>query len=268
VSPLSDTHCHLYLNSFDADRPAVLERAWQRGLDRILLPGINLDTSHQAVALSEQHPGLYAAVGVHPNDAMVWDNSSLEGLRELAHHPKVVAIGEIGLDYYRHYATPDLQQHILRQQLALASEICKPVVLHNRAAQHDLIPILQEWHEQLVKTGNPLKERPGVFHSFDGSFDPVSLIKDCGFFIGISGPLTFEKNTAFQKTMAQLPLSALLLETDAPYLTPHPYRGRRNEPAHVELIAKKIASLTGLLYEEIVAATSSNANRLFGWSIV
>jgi TatD DNase family protein len=188
---LVDTHCHLNLDAFQEDLPEVLERAWENGIDRILIPGINVETSRAAVALAEQHPSLYAAVGVHPNDANSWNEDTQGVLRELAEHSKVVAVGEIGLDYYRDYAPRPLQQHILQQQLRLAAELCLPVVLHNRDALSDLWPALREWQRELEQSQNALASRPGVLHSYDGDLNTALEATGQNFFIGISGPVTF-----------------------------------------------------------------------------
>jgi TatD DNase family protein len=267
VGWLTDTHCHLNLNIFQEDLASILERAWERGLRRILVPGIDLPTSRSAVALAEQHPNLYAAVGIHPGDASTWDAHSLAGLRELAEHPKVVAIGEIGLDYYRDRSPRPLQRQVFRAQLELAGELGLPVVIHNRESTEDLWAELAAWRSELARAGAGLAQRPGVLHSFDGSAPFALQAISNGFFIGISGPVTYKNALERQTVVASLPLDHLLIETDAPYLTPHPYRGRRNEPAYVALVAEKIAALHDQTVDEIVQATWENAALLFGWGV-
>jgi TatD DNase family protein len=262
---LADTHCHLYFDVFKDDLADVLERAWQNGLTRILIPGIDLETSRQAVELSESHPYLLAAVGVHPNDALSWDDGTLKQLTDLAHHPKVVAIGEIGLDYYRDRAARDLQVQVFQSQLELARGLNLPVIIHNRQAEGDLWPILKVWQENLEIQNSPLAKRPGVFHSYNGDSHLAESAVQHNFLLGISGPVTFKNAPALQDLVTHLPLESLLLETDAPFLTPHPYRGRRNEPAHIAEIAAKIAALQQQPEDIIAEQTSQNADRLFQW---
>ncbi|RME87271.1 MAG: TatD family deoxyribonuclease [Anaerolineae bacterium] len=272
---LTDTHCHLDFNRFDPDRDEVLERAARAGLRRILVPGIHLDSSRAALALAESHPMLYAAVGVHPNDALTWDEGTAEALRRLARHERVKAIGEIGLDYYRQRAPREVQQRVLREQLALAAEFGLPVVLHMREVAdareedgpcaRDLMSILREWVNGLRSKGDPLAQRPGVLHSFSGSLETAREAIRLGFYIGVTGPVTFKNAQRRQQIVAQLPPERLLVETDAPFLAPHPYRGRRNEPSFVRWIVDKIAQLHFEDQERVAAITTANAERLFSW---
>lgn len=265
MAAFSDTHCHLYFNSFENDLAAVLQRAKDVGISRILIPGTDLASSRQAVALAEQHSGLYAAVGVHPNDATTWNGETLANLADLARHPRVLAIGEIGLDYYRDFAVPELQRSILEQQLELATRLSKPVVIHSRAALPDLLPRIQEWYAALIRAGSPLAQRPGVFHAFDGTLETARQIIQMNFLIGVGGPITYPNARDRRELVAELPLSSLLLETDAPYLAPQQQRGRRNEPAFIPFIAEKIAELHSLPVNEIAQTTQNNANRLLAW---
>jgi TatD DNase family protein len=182
---LVDTHCHLNLDAFQDDLQAVLDRASEQGIQRILVPGIDIETSRTAIALAEQHSNIFAAVGVHPNDALSWNHESYEILKELAEHSKVVAVGEIGLDYYRDHAPRSLQQDILQQQLRLASECSLPVVLHNRAALHDLCPAIYAWQNALEQNGSPLAKRPGVLHSYDGDLE-TALRQPVSIFLSVS----------------------------------------------------------------------------------
>jgi TatD DNase family protein len=263
---LSDTHCHLNLKTaFQEDLESVVARGWEAGLDRILVPGIDLETSSQAVQLAESDERIYAAVGIHPNDALKWDSSTLQALITLANHPKVVAIGEIGLDFYRDHAPRDLQIEILKKQLDISACLHLPVVLHNREAMQELWTILAEWHSGLKATGNPIHTRPGVFHAFSDDLATAKKLAEKSFFIGIGGPVTFTNALERQKTVSDLPLRAILLETDAPYLAPHPHRGRRNEPAFLALVAQKIAELHRVPVSQVAEITSNNANRLFNW---
>jgi TatD DNase family protein len=260
-----DSHCHLFFNSFIDDLDQVLQRAWDGGITRILMPGIDLETSRQVIALSEKHPNLFAAVGVHPNDALVWQKDSLVELKDLAGHPKVVAIGEIGLDYYRNNTPHALQVEVLAAQLELAARLGKPVVVHNRQAFTDLWPLLKDWQFALEESGNPLGQAPGVLHSFEGTQEMALQATRRHFYIGIGGPVTFRNAAERQEVAREIALEHILIETDAPFLTPHPHRGQRNEPSYVIFIAEKIAQLRAQSLPVVAEATTQNANRLFAW---
>jgi TatD DNase family protein len=268
---LSDTHCHLDFDAFDDDREATLDRAKRVGVNRILVPGIDLVSSRSAVSLAEAYLEVYAAVGVHPNDALKFDENTLTELRHLVfqgdagRHPKIVAIGEIGLDYYRDRAPHQLQHKLFQYQLELAAELELPVVIHNRQASADILEIITAWQAGLQKNGSPLAERPGVLHSFSGDLEIARRATEHNFYIGITGPVTFKNARELQEVVASAPLERLLIETDAPFLTPHPHRGQRNEPAHVHLVAEAIASLKSTTISVVSAQTSENARRLFNW---
>jgi len=265
VYRLTDTHCHLNLNTFQDDLTDVIVRAREAGVTRILVPGIDLPTSRLAVELAGSYPEVYAAVGVHPTDADQWTETTFAQLSELAAHPKVLAIGEIGLDYYHDRTTHAQQKMVLLEQLRLASELRLPVVLHNRDSFDDLWKIIRNWLEEGRNGLGGINERPGVFHSFEGSLDQAKTVAQHGFCLGISGPVTY-KNAQERRSLATgLPLEQLLLETDAPFLAPQRYRGKRNEPAYTMEIAKRIAELRGLAIEEITGALADNAARLFAW---
>ena len=262
---LTDTHCHLDFDRFAEDREAVVERASETGLVRLLNPAIDPATARQAIRLAERFPMVYAAVGLHPNSALAWTGAMQGELRELAGHPKVVAIGEIGLDYYWDDAPPEVQQRVFKHQLDLAAALSLPVVIHNRNATQDVLAFLLEWQAGLAAAENPLAERPGVMHSFSADEAAARRAIGANFYIGITGPVTFKNAPELQALVRALPLERLLIETDAPYLTPHPFRGKRNEPARVRLVAEKIAELRGLPVEEVIAVTGENAGRLFAW---
>ena len=271
--PLTDTHCHLDLDTFDSDRQAVLERAIQAGVERILIPGLSLTSSLSAVKLAESHPMLVAAIGVHPTEASGVEPSTLNELRALSRHPKVKAIGEIGLDYRWDAAPRVHQQKVLKEQLALAAELQLPVVIHFREkggasggdCASDLMKIMEEWGTGLRLEKSPLAERPGVLHSFSGTLETARAAMRLGFYLGVTGPVTFENGRRRQDLIAALPLDRILLETDAPFQAPHPHRGKRNEPAYVRLIADKIALVHSCTTDQVAAATSQNAQRLFAW---
>jgi len=265
VSPFADTHCHLDFRAFESDRQAVIDDASANGISKILNPGINVDSSRAAVGIADAYPAVYAAVGVHPNDAKSWNFTALSSLKKLAQHPKVRAIGEIGLDYYRDYSPHELQKEIFQAQLDLAAELPLPIVIHNRNADVDMFQILSEWQAELVRTQNPLADRPGVLHSFSSDLEKAMRAVSWNFYIGITGPVTFKKAQALQDIVREIPVESLLIETDAPFLTPHPYRGKRNEPSHVRFIAGKIAEIKEITIEEVGQSTSENAERLFQW---
>jgi TatD DNase family protein len=263
---LIDTHCHLDFDHFDSDREEVIQRALQAGVTHIVVPGIDLPASRRAVALAERYPPVYAAVGIHPNDIPP-DTGSLDSLiqqlRGLAQHPKVVAIGEIGLDYYRDRTPADLQHLWLGRQLALATELHLPVILHNREASEDILDLLSEWVSQSLPP--ELQGRAGVLHSFSGTWEDAHSALEMGFFIGFTGPITYKAADRLRHVAASVPLDHILLETDAPFLSPHPYRGERNEPAYVCYVAQKLAEIRDLEVQAVASQTTSNAKVLFGW---
>ncbi len=272
MSSLSDTHCHLDFQVFDNDRRAILDRALDAGVGRILNPGIDLETSRMAVELASEYVEVFAAVGVHPNEASSLGPDTLGQLRELARNKKVVAIGEIGLDYYRERAPHGLQKAVFRQQLDLAEELGLPVVIHTRDASKETpeatraaLDLLSEWQRKLSDRAGNLANRPGVLHSFAGGVPFAKEAVELNFLIGITGPVTFPKAVDTQALVAAIGLKNILVETDAPFLTPIPFRGKRNEPGYVRFVAKKISEILNLSYEEVLIITSRNADRLFEW---
>ena len=280
---LTDTHCHLDLEKFDPDRGEVLLRAWETGLTHILVPGLDLQSSKRVVSFAHEHNGVFAAIGVHPNESLTWDANTRDELKRLfflsgrdpnvAGSQKIVAIGEIGLDYYWNDAPHDLQQDVLREQLGLAMELNLPVILHLREqadtvdgpCSRDMLDILGEWVRTLQISQSPLAKSPGVLHSFSGSLETALQVIKLNFHIGITGPVTYKNADARREVVKSLPLERLLIETDAPFLAPVPKRGLRNEPAFVRHIADKIAEIHNKYPEEIAAQTSANAARLFSW---
>lgn len=252
---LIDSHCHLMFNVFDEDRHDVLSRAKEAGIAAFINPGITIDDSREIVAAAEAIPKLYAAVGIHPNDATTFDTLSLDDLRELAAHPKVVAIGEIGLDYYWDKAPRLLQRDVFEQQLDLAKTLDKPVIIHQRESAMDTMAVLREW------AATP---HPGlVLHSFSGDLAMAEEAIELGFYIGISGPVTFKNARGLPEIVAALPPERLLVETDAPFLAPHPFRGKRNEPARVKIIAERMADLQQLPFDIMCDHLCRNTIALF-----
>jgi TatD DNase family protein len=260
-----DTHCHLDFDTFENDRQTVLERAQDSGIVKILNPGIDIVSSREAVSLAEKHAAVYAAVGIHPNDALSWNTNSVRELEELAKHPKVVAMGEIGLDYYRERAPHELQQKIFIQQLTLAAELELPVVIHNREATADILRILVDWRSELSRSQPDLAQNPGVLHSYSGDLLSADIAISLGFKIGFTGPITYKNADGLRQVAASLPLESILIETDAPFLTPQPKRGSRNEPSYVKYVAEKLAELHNLDLETTAQATYANAEKLLKW---
>ena len=295
---LTDTHCHLDLDKFDTDRDAVLQRALDAHIERILIPALDLKSSHAAIRLAQAHRNIFAAVGFHPTDLEGWTDSSINDLRALILESsgspltqeqvsprrhgdapvlqnKIVAIGEIGLDYYwvKEPEKRAFQHEALRQQLQLARQVNKPVVIHMREendawfgqASVDLLRILSEWHGRLKTESHPLVDRPGVLHSFNGNLETAQQAISMNFYIGVTGPVTYKNAEEKRQIIRQIPLTHLLIETDAPFLTPVPHRGKRNEPAFVAHIADKIAEIHMTTREQVAEITTANAARLFGW---
>jgi TatD DNase family protein len=262
-APLADTHCHLTLPHFDPDLQQVLTRAKEEGVYRILVPGLDLASSRRAVELAQRYPEIYAAVGIHPHNAKDWNHSTKGELRELAQSPKVVAIGEIGLDYYRDLSPREKQRSVFQDQLNLAREMELPVVIHNRNAIDDLMDCIGPWSTSLPAS---LRSGSGVLHANSADLENTRKVLEVGFYIGIAGPITYQKAEVLRRVTAELPLKRVLLETDAPYLTPHPKRGKRNEPSYVQLIAQQCATLFEVSVNTISATTSQNATNLFNWN--
>lgn len=257
---LVDTHCHLNFDSYDDDRQAVIAQAHEAGVTRILIPAVDLHTSEEAIALAEAHEGIFAAVGVHPNSTEGFDDSALARLRALAGHPKVVAIGEIGLDYYWDKSQKSSQHAAFAAQLRLAQELSLPVIIHDRDAHEDTLAHLEAWAQGLPAS---LQGRAGVLHSVSAPLAIAERALACGFYLGFTGPLTFKKADELRHVASKTPLERILIETDAPYLTPEPYRGKRNAPAYVAFVNDRLAAIKGMTTDAMAHATTQNALRLF-----
>jgi TatD DNase family protein len=260
---LVDSHCHLDFNHFDSDRGQVVANAEREGICRIINPGVDIPSSKVVITLAKKYKSVYAAVGVHPNSSKEWVDDDAAEIGALAQDPNVVAIGEIGLDYYRDWSPPNVQRKAFTRQLRVAAELELPVIIHNRDAGQDIYPLLAEWVAEIRGNGSRLMEHPGVLHSFSGSIEDVQRAYKLNFYFGISGPVTFKNAAQLQEVARELPLERLLIETDAPFLTPHPFRGNRNEPKYVKLVAQKIAELRGITVEQLSSITTDNADRLF-----
>ncbi len=243
----------------------MLERARAAGVESIVIPGIDLVQNRQALALAEQDAQLFVAVGMHPNSADGFDDDTIAELRDLAAHRKVVAIGEIGLDYYWDKVAPEQQRRAFVQQLDLAAELGLPVIIHSREANADVAEILRTWVRSERYRLSALATRPysGVLHAFSGDLALAEEAYSWGFVLSLGGPVTFRNAHALHALVPQLRLDRLMLETDAPYLTPHPWRGQRNEPAYVAIVVEQLARLYGATPVEVVAATTAVAQRFF-----
>jgi len=251
---LFDTHVHINDEAFKEDLEATIARARAAGVEKMIVVGFDRPTIQKAMALIDQYPFLYAAIGWHPVDAIDMKDEDLDWIESLAHHPKVVAIGEIGLDYHWDKSPKAVQQEVFRQQIRLAKKLALPIIIHNREATEDCVQILKE--ENAQETG-------GIMHCFSGS---PEIAKECikmNFFISLGGPVTFKNGKQAKEVAKEVPLAYLLLETDCPYLAPHPFRGKRNEPAYVRYVAEEIARIKGLPLEEIAEITANNARKIF-----
>jgi TatD DNase family protein len=258
---LIDSHAHLDFRKFDADRERVIERAQEAGVSTIVNVGADLASSRRAVELAARHEQVYAAVGMHPHDAKKLDGAALAELRELALQPKVVAVGEIGLDYYRNLSPRDVQRRAFQAQLAWAAKLKRPVIIHDRDAHDQIMEILAGWAKTVDRT--PLTGRLGVLHTFSGDRAMADQAIDLGFYISISGPVTYKNARQLPEIVRTLPRDRILVETDCPFLTPHPYRGKRNEPAYVRIVAERVAELKGISLDVLAERTTANARHLF-----
>ncbi len=248
---LIDTHAHLDSSDYDRERALVITRAFAAEIG-VVTVGADIESSAAAVALAKRHRYIWAAIGVHPHDAKTLSPSVMTRLRTLAEQEPVVAIGEIGLDYYRDLSPRSVQRQAFVDQIELASDLDLPVIVHDRQSTKDMLAI--------VKKTRP---RRGVIHSFLGDHALAYKFIDLGLYLGIGGPLTFHKNATLRKTVAAVPLDRILIETDCPYLTPVPHRGKRNEPAYVRYVADEIARLKKIPFEQVAQTTTQNARSLF-----
>jgi TatD DNase family protein len=259
-APLVDTHAHPMDRAFDADRAEVLARARAAGLVALIAVGYTAESSRQAVALAEAHDWIWATVGIHPNAVSAASRADWAEVARLARHPRVVAIGETGLDYYRTWSQPAAQRDWLRRHLDLAGELDRPVVVHNRAADADVRAILTEWAARRAGAARP----PGVLHCFAGDPETLAVGTAAGFYVSFAGPVTYRNAGRLPLAVVQTPADRLVLETDCPYLPPVPHRGQRNEPAYLRLTARRVAELRGEPPEALARRTTANAGRLFG----
>ena len=249
---LFDSHAHLNDEAFDQDRPELLETFRDAGVGLVMNAGCSLASSREGIALAEAYPWIYCSVGTHPDTADEVNEEVLEVYRQMCSHPKVKAIGEIGLDYYYETIHRDAQMRAFRMQMQLAEELDMPVIVHERDAHEDGMSIVKEFPK--VK---------GVFHCYSGSAEMARQLVDMGWYIGFTGVLTFKNARKAVETAASIPLERILLETDCPYMAPEPYRGKRNHPGYLPKMAEKLAQIRGIPVEEVIRATMENAKRLY-----
>ena len=252
--PIFDTHAHYDSSAFRADREAVLAALPEAGVALVVDPGCDLPTSRAALALAEQFPHVYAAVGIHPEDCAGYTDADLDALRQLCRHDKAVAIGEIGLDYYWAENPPrEFQQQVFRRQLELALELDMPVIIHDREAQGESLAIVKEY-----------PGLRGVFHCFSGSPEMAAELLKRGWYLGFDGPITYKNAKRAPEVAAMTPLDRILVETDSPYMTPVPFRGKRNDSRYLPYVLEKLAEWKGVTTEEMTDITFANGKRLFG----
>lgn len=250
---LFDTHAHILDEQFDKDRAQVIQNIYDH-MALVVNIGCNLEDSRKAVALSEQYDKIYAAVGLHPNDANDFTPSLWEEICLLAANPRVKGIGETGLDYYWHDAAPEAQKALFYRHIELAKRLQKPLVIHDRDAHGDTLALLKDAHAE---------EIGGILHSYSGSAEMAKELIKMNFYISLAGPVTFKNANKAVEVAAAVPLDRLLIETDCPYMAPVPFRGKRNEPMLVRYTAEKIAQIRGISYEELVQATYLNGKRVY-----
>jgi len=249
---LFDTHAHLNDPAFDEDRDELLETFQDAGVGLVLNAGCSLESSHDCIALAEKYPWIYASVGTHPDTADEVNEQVLESYRQMCKHPKVKAIGEIGLDYYYETIHRETQMRAFRMQMKLAEELDMPVIIHERDAHNDGMTIVKEFPK--VK---------GVFHCYSGSAEMARQLVNLGWYIGFTGVLTFKNARKAVETAASIPLERIVLETDCPFMAPVPYRGKRNHPGLLPYMAQRLAEIRGMDVEEIIRITTENAKRLY-----
>lgn len=255
MTVLFDTHTHLDSHKFNEDRDAVIARAREAGVGLMVNIGFDRETIPTTIELAEKYDFIYAAVGWHPVESIHMTPSDLTWIEELCSHPKVVAIGEIGLDYYWDTSPKEVQHRVFREQIRLARKVRKPIVIHNREAHEDIVRILKE---------EDARDVGGVMHCFSGSWEIAKQCLDMNFYISFGGPVTYKNARVPKEVLANVPMDRLMIETDSPYLTPHPYRGKRNESAYVAFVAEAAAEIKGISVSEMARVTTENGKICFG----
>lgn len=264
-----DSHCHLNFPEFNKDIEETIKRAKEKGVEKIINVGTSIKHSRQVVELAQKYDELYAIVGVHPHDADSLNDNWIDELEELAKKPKVLAIGEIGLDYFQHEigrtVDHEVQKNVFKRQIELAIKLKLPLQIHSRHAANDILEILDIYKKDFL---NP----PGVFHCFAGDTDYLKSVLNLGFYVGFDGNITYKglapgENTSLRELADKCPIERILTETDSPFLTPIPYRGGRNEPSYVIIVAETIAKIKGLSFDDVNKITTDNIKKLFNLTI-
>ena len=249
---LIDTHAHIDFEDYGENLDEILENSRSVGVDKIIVPGVTIKDTDRIINLLDKYDFLYGAVALHPSEARDWDDNSYEKLKEYALHPKIIAIGETGLDYYWDKSFVEEQKFVFKEHIKLAKELDKPLIIHNRDAHEDTLAVLKNNNASY-----------GVMHCFSGS---AEFAKECikqGLYIALGGPVTFKNAHNSKEVAAKIPLEKLVLETDSPFLTPHPFRGKTNDPSKILLVAEEIAAIREMSIEEIADITTNNAEKLF-----
>ena len=248
---LTDTHCHLFYKELKKDLRNILSRANDMGVTRFICVGTNINDSKECLSITENNENIFSSVGVHPHDSIDAEEGYIDEIYELMQYESMIAVGEIGLDYYRNISPPEIQEKVFRAQIEIAQDLNRPIIFHNREADSDIIKVLSEYPEVI-----------GVAHCFSSTLETANALLEMGYYISFSGNITF-KNSHLSDVVAEIPLDRVLVETDSPYLSPEPYRGKTNEPSRVRIIAEKLAEIKNIPFEEIAKYTHENASELF-----
>lgn len=260
-----DTHAHLDMHQFNRDRAEVITSAWDAGVGTIITVGVNLESSEKAISLAEKYPGVLAAVGFHPHEATTVQKTDIDQIGEIAKHPRVVAIGETGLDFYRNYSPRTAQLQVLEWQLELAVKLNLPIIIHCRQAEKEMLNLLQDWTKWYK---DPHGQRRGVIHCFSGDTPAAQQYLDMGFYLSLGAYIGYPDASNAHSVIRSIPQDRLLVETDCPYLPPQSHRGKRNEPAYLPLTVESLAKIREVSFETVARETTQNALRLFRWGIV
>ena len=248
---LTDTHCHLFYKELKKDLRNILSRANDMGVTRFICVGTNINDSKECLSITENNENIFSSVGVHPHDSIDAEEGYIDEIYELMQYESMIAVGEIGLDYYRNISPPEIQEKVFRAQIEIAQDLNRPIIFHNREADSDIIKVLSEYPEVI-----------GVAHCFSSTLETANVLLEMGYYISFSGNITF-KNSHLSEVVAEIPLDRILVETDSPYLSPVPYRGKTNEPSRVRFVAEKVAEIKNMPFEEIAKHTHTNASELF-----
>ncbi|MBI2287749.1 MAG: TatD family hydrolase [Chloroflexi bacterium] len=255
-----DTHAHLDMDAFAKDRPEAIARALKAGVAMMITVGTSLESSKKAIELAEKYPEILATVGIHPHDVAGVDKTYIARLAEIASHPRVVAIGEVGLDFYRNYSPHEAQLQALKWQLDLAAKLQLPVIIHCRQAEKDMLKLLHDW---VSSRKSPQEESPGVIHCFSGNSDTAHQYLDMGFYLSLGAYIGYTASQSWHHVIREIPADRLLVETDCPFLPPPSYRGQRNEPSYIPLTVETLARIRDESPEMVARETTQNAQRLF-----